>query len=87
MDDLLLKKAEAFTDIETVCLEAWLTADQSGQPKKAHEILRTGLLAEHYKSLLDADPAKVTSDQSAQLTTLLDEFTRALRTIGRTYGG
>lgn len=80
--DLILLKAEDFTRTEVVCLEAWLSAAQAGEAEKAHQILRTGLLAEHYRSLLSEDPGQITVAQSAQLKELLDEFNRALRLIG-----
>ncbi len=84
--DLVLVKAEAFTDIEVVCLESWEAAVNAGHPDKAHEILRTGLLAEHYRSLLSEEPELITDAQSAQLRFLLEQFNRALREVDPSHG-
>lgn len=82
MSDLVLGKAEEFTRIEVVCLEAWLAAAQRGELQKAHNVLRTGLLAEHYRSLLHEDPQQWTSGQGTTYLDLLEQFDRALREIG-----
>ncbi len=81
-EDLILRKAEQFTDTEVVCLEAWLRAAEDGNAEKARAVLRTGLLAEHYKSLLSEDPAQITEAQAGRLQHLLEEFDRALRIVG-----
>ena len=81
-EDLLLLKAEEFTRTEVVCLEQWLRAAEAGQGGNARAILRTGLLAEHYRSLLHEDPGQITEAQSSKLKELLDEFNRALQLIG-----
>lgn len=81
-EDLLLIKAEAFTQTEVVCLEAWLRAAQEGSADKARAILRTGLLAEHYLSLLKEVPGERTAEQSERLDHLQREFGRALELIG-----
>ncbi len=79
--DLILDKAEEFTRTEVVCLTAWLVAAEGGDLESARLILRTGLLAEHYRSLLSEDPAQITVGQSITLKGLLDEFNRALLRI------
>ena len=81
-EDLILRKAEEFNRTEVIALEGWLVAAQAGEPAKARAILRTGLLAEHYRSLLSEDPAEIPVEQSDQLIELLREFDRALQQIG-----
>lgn len=81
-EDLILRKAEDFTKTEVVTLEAWLSAALAGDFEKAHVILRTGLLAEHYRSLLSEDPGQITEAQAAKLDELLREFDRALQLVG-----
>lgn len=80
-EDLLLLKAEEFTRTEVIAMEQWLAAALAGQPDKARAILRTGSLAEHYRSVLHEDPGQITEAQSAKLRELLDEFNRALLLI------
>lgn len=74
MTDLLLSKARDFTDIEDKCLDAWLTAENLQLDQLAADILDAGLMTEHYRSLLDADPEKITPDQSTQLLQLHAAF-------------
>ena len=82
MADQILEKAEEFTTTEVLCLERWLTDALRGDSDVARKILRTGLLAEHYRSLLSEDPTQITEAQSQTLRELQLEFERALQLIG-----
>lgn len=70
----LLEKAVDFTNIEDVCLAVWLEAVLRNQFVVARAILRSGLLAEHYRSLLPNDLADATEDQRETLERLHARF-------------
>lgn len=88
--DLLYEKAVTFTETEVVVLEAWEDAISANQPELAHKVLRAGLLAEHYRSLLSEDPGQITDHQSAVLTGLLnilrDLLAQVWHQTGKHYG-
>lgn len=80
--DHLLVKAEAINALEVTWWGAALRAIQDGLGDKAHAIVQTGGMAEHYRALLHEDPSQITPEQSAQMLHLLEEFDRALRLVG-----
>jgi hypothetical protein len=73
---LKLDHAQSFTVREIRTLGTWFTAAQAGDIGTAGRILSTGLLAEHYESLLADDPAARTQEENtilAELSKLADE--------------
>ena len=78
MSDHIFDKAREFTDTENLALEAWLIADGVGRYALAFQLLDTGLMFEHYRSLLAADPAEFTEKERAQLDTLRTAFQASL---------
>lgn len=70
--DLLYEKALGFTNTENTILTVWLGLAIKGDVALAGDVLRAGLLAEHYASLLHEDPAQVSPAQSDRLTALLN---------------
>ncbi len=88
--DYRFEKAVAFTETEVVVLEAWKDAADGGEYELAHKVLRAGLLAEHYKSLLAENPGQITDHESAVLAELLNQLRELLDRVGRfthkTYG-
>ena len=74
--DPILKKTDEFTtgpQGEVRTMQVWLQAVLAGELRVADKILRTGLRAEHYRSLLPNNLNEATPDQ---LTTL-DALTQA----------
>jgi len=76
--DLKLSHAREFTNHEDKTLDAWLVAENAGLDEIAAEILDTGLMLEHYTSLLDNDPDKRSNAQKEQLLRLHEAFETAL---------
>jgi len=86
MDDPILTKTDDFTTGrrgEVRTMQVWLQAVLVGELRIADNILRTGLRAEHYRSLLPNDLNDATP---AQLTTL-EELTVALDRAVREFEG
>lgn len=72
---LKLDHADSFTAREITTLEQWLIAANAGDAVNADAILRTGLRAEHFESLLADDPAQrdpVDVEQLAELAAAAD---------------
>lgn len=69
--DTLLQKAREFTDIEDQTLAAWLVAANAGLNDLAAKVLDAGLMAEHYRSLIDPVP---TLEQKATFDGLVAMF-------------
>jgi hypothetical protein len=84
--DLLLSKVQEFTSIEDVTLEAWIQAAEAGDAALSHDILNGGLLAEHYRSLLDADPSAWTADQGSTYAGLLQNLDNLLHRLASAHG-
>ena len=80
--DPKLDHATSFTVREIRTLGIWFTAAQAGDIGTAGRILSTGLLAEHYESLLDDDPTKRTPDQVATLAKLSAEADASITSGG-----
>jgi len=76
--DFLLEKAREFTLIEDATLDGWLRAFNAQNFRLAARIVNSGLLAEHYRSLLDADPANITPQQSSTYSDLKQTFQATL---------
>lgn len=78
-EDLHLSHAREFTDIENVTLRIWFDLDQAGLEREAAEVLDTGLMFEHFTSLLPSDPSMRTPEQMTtqrRLQLLLDDAIR-----------
>lgn len=79
MYDVELWHTLEFTDVENVCLKKWLElALGIFHPHLAVQVLATGLMLEHYTSLLPSDPTKRTPAQSEQQQKLLADFNHFL---------
>jgi hypothetical protein len=77
--DVVLWHALEFTDVENVCLKKWLElALGIFHPHLAVEVLASGLMLEHYTSLLPSDPIQRTPEQTAQQQKLLADFNHFL---------
>jgi hypothetical protein len=77
--DPLLVKARGFTEVEIPCLAEWLREVLAGNLAKADAILRTGLLLEHYESLLSENASQITPEQRAVRALLQSQFNDALK--------
>jgi hypothetical protein len=80
-DAHLFAKAREFTDTEDQTLNAWLVAENAGLEENAEAVLDSGLMVEHFRSLLDADPAKITNEQNTQLRELQRQFEKDLNEL------
>lgn len=76
-----LTKAVEFTNIEIRDLIVWLLLVLGGDDEHAGRVLATGLLYEHYRSLLPNDPGEFTAEQSAILGKLAQAFEDSLNTV------
>jgi len=76
--DQLLDKVKIFTDTEDVCLAVWLEAVLRGRFAVAREILRTGLLLEHWQSLIPEDRENADEDYFVAERKFEELFKRAL---------
>ena len=86
-DDPLLQKAREFTNDEVPTLEAWLEARLAGDKVSANRILQTGILSEHYRSLLTMMGEESVPITVQQLSTLDALRTDAKQTRDRSgYG-
>ncbi len=81
--DYRFEKAVAFTETEVLVLEVWLDAEKAGEDELAHKVLRAGLLAEHYKSLLAENPGQITDHESAVLTGLFERLRELVAQVSR----
>lgn len=82
--DPLLEKAREFTNDEVTCLTAWIKAYTAGDPVQAEKILQTGLLPEHYRSLLTefGEQAVPVTDAQIGTLTVLRDAAKAARDAG-----
>ena len=76
-----LTKAVDFTNIEIRDLIVWLLLVLGGDDEHAGRVLATGLLYEHYRSLLADDPADFTAEEAAILGKLAQAFEDSLNTV------
>lgn len=77
--DVDLWHALEFTDVENVCLKKWLQLVLGLlHPTLAVQVLASGLMLEHYTSLLPSDPAKRSDAQVKQQLALLSSFNHFL---------
>ncbi len=81
MTDLLLDKGDEFTRTEVATMDPWLKAKHARLDDIADRILRTGLRAEPYRSLLSEDPAKISTEQQETLRGLHRDFEDALAAL------
>lgn len=82
MSDPILKKTDEFTtgaQGEVRTMQVWLQAVLTGELRLADKVLRTGLRAEHYRSLLPNDLNEATLDQRATLDALTKAQDAAVR--------
>jgi hypothetical protein len=77
--DPRFSKALDFTRTESLCMQVWLEAVQVGELAHAQKILNTGLLAEHYRSLLPDLLSDAGRGELATLSALNADFAGAVQ--------
>jgi len=83
---LLLDKAQSFTGREITTLQEWLIAANANLLGTASRILSTGLLAEHFESLLPEDPTARTQAMTDALAVLRTDADAAVASLTSTPG-
>ncbi len=78
MEDMKLTHAREFTDIEDSVLDIWLELENAGLESEARAVLDTGLMWEHYTSLLDNDPDKRAMHEIVNAAALATKFNAAV---------
>jgi len=72
--ELKMNHAREFTDIEDSVLDVWLALENAGLDEHARRVLDSGLIWEHFSSLLDNDPNKRTQEEVVQAASLATKF-------------
>lgn len=88
MNDPILAKTDDFTfgrrgEVRT--MQVWLQAVLVGELRIADTILKTGLRAEHYRSLLPNDLRDATPEQRETLEDLTGALDRAIQEFEKTF--
>ena len=77
--ELLKAKVKKFTDTESVAMKEWLRAVLTGRLVIAEKLYDTGVLLEHWQSVLDPDPDKHSDEEKAEEARLQRDFDAALK--------